>query len=101
MLPPSGRLLRVMRSMRSRRLLGRWRDPALPVRPDRPAGLVPPAADVYRSVVQSSPSHPGALRRGTLAASVLHDIPLEPRENGVVVGRHWDERDAWTSVSWS
>jgi hypothetical protein len=31
---------------------------------------------------------------------VLHDIPLEPREDGVVVGSRWDERDAWTSVAW-
>ncbi|GAA4353578.1 hypothetical protein [Angustibacter luteus] len=47
-----------------------------------------------------NPSNAGALRRGTLAASVLHDIPLEARADGVLVGSQWDERDAWTSVGW-
>jgi hypothetical protein len=50
--------------------------------------------------VQKPSSDTAVLRRGTLAASVLHDIPLEPGEDGVVVGSRWDERDAWTSVSW-
>jgi hypothetical protein len=43
---------------------------------------------------------PGALRRGTLAASVLDDIALEPSPDGVVVGAGWDDHDAWTPVSW-
>ncbi|WP_426566734.1 hypothetical protein ACPPVT_09440 [Angustibacter sp. McL0619] len=50
--------------------------------------------------MQNPPEDVAKLRRGTLAASVLHDIPLEPREDGVVVGSQWDERNAWTSVGW-
>ncbi|MGN6610250.1 MAG: hypothetical protein ACTHLJ_00600 [Angustibacter sp.] len=46
------------------------------------------------------PVDPGALRRGTLAASVLDDIPLTPSADGVTVGRSWDDRDAWMPVSW-
>ncbi|MGN6302763.1 MAG: hypothetical protein ACTHN8_16895 [Angustibacter sp.] len=46
------------------------------------------------------PVDAGALRRGTLAASVLDDIPLTPTADGVTVGRSWDDRDAWTPVSW-
>lgn len=39
------------------------------------------------------------LRRGALAASVLDDIPLEPRADGVAVGLDW-ERSSWVPVSW-
>jgi hypothetical protein len=41
-----------------------------------------------------------ALRRGVLAASVLHDVPMEPADGGVRVGASWDDRDAWTPVRW-
>ncbi len=51
--------------------------------------------------VHTRPVDPGALRRGTLAASVLDDIPLTPSADGVLVGRSWDDRDAWTPVSWA
>ena len=50
--------------------------------------------------MHTRPVDPGALRRGTLAASVLDDIPLTPSADGVTVGRSWDDRDAWTPVSW-
>jgi hypothetical protein len=51
-------------------------------------------------IVHTRPVDPGALRRGTLAASVLDDIPLTPSADGVTVGRSWDDRAAWTPVSW-
>lgn len=51
-------------------------------------------------LVTTRPVDPGALRRGTLAASVLDDIPLTPSADGVTVGRSWDDRDAWMPVSW-
>jgi hypothetical protein len=40
------------------------------------------------------------LRRGALAASVLDDIPMEPRAEGVAVGIDWDDRSSWVPVSW-
>ncbi|HET8615922.1 MAG TPA: hypothetical protein VFL94_10380 [Actinomycetales bacterium] len=40
------------------------------------------------------------LRRGALAASVLHDVPMEPRPEGVAVGRDWHDRESWVPVSW-
>jgi hypothetical protein len=51
--------------------------------------------------VHTRPVDAGALRRGTLAASVLDDIPLTPSPDGVTVGRSWDDRDAWTPVGWA
>lgn len=57
-------------------------------------------ADLYRRGV-STPDDAGALRRGTLAASVLHDIPLQPGDDGVLVGRSWDDRGTWTPVAWT
>ena len=44
---------------------------------------------------------PPALRRGVLAASVLHDVPLAPTDSGVRVGRSWHDRTAWTPVGWA
>lgn len=58
------------------------------------------AGALYRCLVPHRPVDPGALRRGTLAASVLDDIPLTPSATGVTVGRSWDDRDAWTPVTW-
>jgi hypothetical protein len=43
----------------------------------------------------------GALRRGVLAASVLHDVPLEPQDGGVLVGASWEHRARWQPVSWA
>lgn len=40
-----------------------------------------------------------ALRRGALAVSVLDDIPLEPRGDGVLLGRDWDD-PVRTTVPW-
>lgn len=40
------------------------------------------------------------LRRGALAASVLDDIPMEPRSAGVAVGLDWHDRSSWVPVSW-
>ena len=57
--------------------------------------------DLYGSGVHTPPVDLGALRRGTLAASVLDDIPLAPSTDGVTVGRSWDDRDAWTPVAWA
>ncbi len=58
-----------------------------------------PAVDLYRRAV-STADDAGALRRGTLAASVLHDIPLRPDAQGVSLGRSWDDCEEWTPVSW-
>jgi hypothetical protein len=46
------------------------------------------------------PPDPLALRRAVLAASVLHDVPAEPTEDGVRVGTSWDDRAAWTPARW-
>jgi hypothetical protein len=54
----------------------------------------------YGCCVDSTTPDPLALRRGVLAASVLHDIPVEPADEGVRVGASWDDRDAWTPVTW-
>ena len=35
-----------------------------------------------------------------LAASVLHDIPMEPTDEGLRVGVSWDDREAWTPARW-
>jgi hypothetical protein len=43
---------------------------------------------------------PARLKRGALAASVLDDIPLEPRDDGVALGLSWDDRSSWVPVSW-
>lgn len=51
--------------------------------------------------MQSRSVDPGALRRGILAASVLHDVPLQPSAEAVLVGRSWDDRDGWTPVGWA
>jgi hypothetical protein len=50
--------------------------------------------------VDSTSPDPVALRRGILAASVLHDVPVEPRADGVRVGVSWDDPGAWTPVPW-
>jgi hypothetical protein len=50
--------------------------------------------------MDSADRDPLALRRGVLAASVLHDVPMEPADGGVRVGVFWDDRDAWTPVRW-
>ncbi len=42
-----------------------------------------------------------ALRRGTLAASLLDDIPVEPTEDGVRIGHDWTDRKTWVEVPWS
>lgn len=68
-----------------------------PQRAHDPAG---PQSGAYRHDVPRAPIDHGALRRGTLAASVLDDIPLEPCADGVLVGRTWDDRDRWRTVSW-
>jgi hypothetical protein len=44
---------------------------------------------------------PPALRRGVLAVSVLHDVPVEPAGAGVRVGRSWDDRTSWTPAGWA
>ncbi len=62
-------------------------------------GVAGGSAWLYRVLVPTRPVDPGALRRGTLAASVLDDIPLTPSADGVIVGRSWDDRDAWTPVT--
>jgi len=54
----------------------------------------------YGCRVDSTDPEPLALRRGVLAASVLHDVPMEPADGGVRVGASWDDRDAWTPVRW-
>ena len=51
--------------------------------------------------MDSAPPDALALRRGVLAASVLHDVPVEPGSDGVRVGASWDDRAGWTSASWS
>jgi hypothetical protein len=51
--------------------------------------------------VDAARSDPPALRRGVLAASVLHDVPVEPTGSGVRVGRSWDDRASWTPVGWA
>ncbi|MGL5828017.1 MAG: hypothetical protein ACRC0L_00425, partial [Angustibacter sp.] len=40
------------------------------------------------------------LRRGVLAASLLHDLPLEVTALGVRTGPSWDDRASWCSVPW-
>jgi hypothetical protein len=35
-----------------------------------------------------------------LAASVLDDIPMEPRAEGLAVGTDWQDRTSWVPVSW-
>lgn len=50
--------------------------------------------------MQIPSADPGALRLGVLAASVVHDIPLEPTSDGVRVGRGWDDRSTWATVPW-
>jgi hypothetical protein len=51
-----------------------------------------------------SPQDHGAglscLRRAALAASVLDDIPMEPRDDGVTIGVDWDDRDSWIPATW-
>jgi hypothetical protein len=42
---------------------------------------------------------PARLRRGALAASVLDDIPMEPRTDGIAVGLDWNDRRSWVPVS--
>ena len=44
---------------------------------------------------------PPALRRAVLAASVLHDVPVQATDAGVRVGRSWDDRSGWSSVGWA
>jgi hypothetical protein len=61
-------------------------------------GVVPPG---YRPHVDNAPPDPPALRRGVLAASVLHDVPVEPIDGGVRVGASWDDRSGWALASWS
>ncbi len=51
--------------------------------------------------MQSCAVDPGALRRATLAASVLHDIPLRPSAGGVLVASSWDDDASWTPVTWA
>ncbi|MGL5857685.1 MAG: hypothetical protein ACRC35_04640 [Angustibacter sp.] len=43
----------------------------------------------------------GELRRGVLAVSVLDDVMVEPRDDGILVGPEAQDRDQWISVSWS
>ena len=68
-------------------------------------GRWPPSTVKSVQRPQSAPS-PGrgvdlaCLRRGALAASVLDDIPLEPRAEGVALGLDWDHRSSWVPVSW-
>jgi len=42
-----------------------------------------------------------ALRRGVLAVSLLHDVPVEPTGSGVRVGHSWDDREDWAPVAWA
>lgn len=70
------------------------------VRRRPPTGVAGGSAWLYRVLVTTRPVDAGALRRGTLAASVLDDIPLTPSADGVSVGRSWDDREAWTPVTW-
>lgn len=63
--------------------------------------VVPDGGGPYRRRVHIPPVDPRALRRGTLAASVLDDIPLEPGSDGVLVGCSWDGRSTWTPAAWS
>lgn len=50
--------------------------------------------------MSADPLDPVALRRGVLAVSVLDDVPLEPRSDGVRLAAAWDD-PLWTSVPWS
>jgi hypothetical protein len=60
----------------------------------------PDPAGHYRRGVQTPSAGPGALRRGVLAVSVVHDIALEPVTEGVRVGGDWDDRGGWSAVPW-
>ena len=57
----------------------------------------------YRRVMSAStsgrPVTVVALRRCALAVSVLDDIPIEPREHGVLLGLDWDD-PVRTTVPW-
>jgi hypothetical protein len=93
----------VTQRLRAEANLRRWRE----VTPSGAPGLAPPRRRLYRRAVECPPTgiprdggdDSARLRRGALAASVLDDIPMEPRADGIAVGQYWNDRGSWVTVS--